>query len=46
MQAEYLTKWQKGGGESFSADLHQVEVLRVENSSLSYYNEDMKTILI
>ena len=35
IQAEYLTKRQKRGGGGFSADLHQVEVLPVEYSSLS-----------
>ena len=35
MQAEYLTKSQKGMG-GFLADLQQVEVLPVEYNSLSY----------
>ena len=34
ISAEYLTKRQKRGG-GFSANLHQVEVLPVEYSSLS-----------
>ena len=30
-------KAEKGGGGGFSAELHQVQVLPVEYSSLSYY---------
>ena len=42
MQAKYLTKRQKGGG--FLANLQQVEVLPVEYSSLSYYNERLMNL--
>ena len=44
MQAKYLIKKQKIGGGAFSADLHQVEVLPVEYTSLSYYNERLTKI--
>ena len=40
--AEYLTKrqWRGGGGGGFSADLHQVEILPVDYSSLVFITKD------
>ena len=46
-QVEYLTKRQKrvGVGGPFHPDWQQVEVLPVEYSSLSYYNERLTSRL-